>query len=267
MSWKTWLCVGLGWASSGVIGALIGFIIGRAIDGGTKQRIGDGREFTSQQHTNTTYRNTGTQHDFDVALLVLIAAVMKADGEVRRSELNCVKRFLLSNYGEQRSKELLILLRDLVKKDINVAAVCQQIKVNTDYTTRYHMLDFLFAVAASDMDFDAREEAILNHIRQGLGINYLDFHSMKERHFAAGGRYGGGRQTSTTSYQSDPYAVLGIQTSATDDEVKKAYRRLAMKYHPDKVEGMSEEVKHNAEEQFKKINEAYETIKLARGMK
>ena len=64
-----------------------------------------------------------------------------------------------------------------------------------------------------------------------------------------------------------PYAVLGIDSNATDDEVKKAYRRLAMKYHPDRVENLGEEVRRNAEEQFKKINEAYETIRIARGLK
>ena len=61
--------------------------------------------------------------------------------------------------------------------------------------------------------------------------------------------------------------MLGLDNSATDDEVKKAYRRMAMKYHPDKVESMGEEVKKNAEAQFREINEAYEQIKTARGMK
>ena len=62
----------------------------------------------------------------------------------------------------------------------------------------------------------------------------------------------------------NPYSVLGIVDTATNEEVKKAYRRLAMKFHPDKVEGLGDEVKKNAEQQFREINEAYETIKKAK---
>ena len=61
--------------------------------------------------------------------------------------------------------------------------------------------------------------------------------------------------------------MLGLDSTATDEEIKKAYRRLAMKYHPDKVEGLGEEVKKNAEAQFREINEAYETLKNLRGFK
>lgn len=67
--------------------------------------------------------------------------------------------------------------------------------------------------------------------------------------------------------RKDPYSVLGVDKNATDEEIKKAYRRLAMKYHPDKVEGLGEDVKRNAEAQFREINEAYEQIKSERGMK
>ena len=58
--------------------------------------------------------------------------------------------------------------------------------------------------------------------------------------------------------------MLGIDSSATDDEVKKAYRRMAMKYHPDRVAGMSEEMQRNAAEQMKEINQAYDKIKTMR---
>ena len=71
-------------------------------------------------------------------------------------------------------------------------------------------------------------------------------------------------RSSRASYGKDPYKVLGIDSSATDDEVKKAYRKMAMKYHPDRVAGMSEELQRNAAEQMKEINEAYEVIKQRR---
>jgi DnaJ like chaperone protein len=60
---------------------------------------------------------------------------------------------------------------------------------------------------------------------------------------------------------------LEIDSSATDDEVKKAYRKQAMKHHPDKVSHLGEEIRKAAEEKFQKLNEAYERIKSARGIK
>ena len=291
MSLYKWILTGLGWASSGPIGGLIGYLLGRFIEGlsqaGTADRLGDSSYYMNggkpRSGHHGSYHNTGTQDDVDVALLVLIASVMKSDGEVRRTELDYVKQFLLKNYGEEKGKSLLGMLRDLVKPEtyIDIDAVCFQIKQNTDYTTRYHMVDFLFGLAVVDNSFSQAENSTLRVIANKLGINSRDYVSIYTRHVSSrfGGGFGGGyssgygysrsnagSRSSSTSYR-DPYKVLGLDSSATDEEVKKAYRRLAMKYHPDKVESMGEEVKKNAEAQFREINEAYEQIKAARGMK
>jgi DnaJ like chaperone protein len=60
------------------------------------------------------------------------------------------------------------------------------------------------------------------------------------------------------------YKILEIERTATNDEVKKAYRRMAMKYHPDKVSALGEEVENAAKEKFQKVNQAYENIKKER---
>ncbi len=280
MGFTKWIFAGLGWVigAGSPIGALLGYIIGNVIE--RRQEIGDGsQDFSSHRGP---YRNTGTQEDVNIALIVLIATVVKADGNVRRSELDYVKRFLLKNYGEEKGKQYLTMLRDLVKPErvIDIPAICNQIKQNTDYTTRYHMVDFLFGLAVSDNAYSPAENSVMREIAGGLGINTRDYVSMYTRHIGA--RFGGSnsdgysgesgyssssRSTSYSQPHRDPYKVLGIDSTATDEEVKKAYRRLAMKYHPDKVEGMGEEVKKNAEAQFREINEAYEQIKTARGMK
>ena len=158
MSIYKWILTGLGWASSGPIGALMGFLLGRIIEGVSKgsPRLGNNsynmNSGNAQSGHHGSYRNTGTREDIDVALLVLIASVMKSDGEVRRTELDYVKQFLLKNYGEEKGKSLLAILRDLVKPEthIDLNAVCGQIKPNTDYTTRYHMVDFLFGLAVAE---------------------------------------------------------------------------------------------------------------------
>lgn len=263
-----WLFAGLGWAIGGPIGALLGYWLGKAIS--PDKQIGGGSynySADSQGHRGP-YHNTGTQQDINAALMVLIAAVMKVDGQVKRSELDYVKRFLLANYGEERGKQMLKVLQEMVQKDIPIDQVCQQIKVNTDYSTRYHMVDFLFGIGGADGSFHQSEINMLRLIAQYLGISTPDYTSIFERHVGhedAGYSGSSGRSgSSSSSYDKDPYRVLGIDSSATDEEVKKAYRRMAMKYHPDRVSGMSEEMQRNAAEQMKEINQAYEVIKQRR---
>lgn len=273
-----WILTGLGWSMMGPIGGIIGYLIGNSIEkrSGSRGSIGGGSY--GRPSGAHRYSNTGSADDLSAALLVLIAAVMKADSVVKKSELDLVKRFLVSNYGEERAKELLLKLRDLQQEDFPLNDICQQIKQNTDYTTRYHMLDFLFSIADADGEITFPELNALRSISNRLGINGRDYLSIMSRHVGGGqsgyrggsyysGRASGGSGSSSQSSKKDPYKVLGLDSSATDEEIKKAYRRLAMKYHPDKVEGLGEEVKKNAEAQFREINEAYETIKILRGIK
>lgn len=263
-SFTKWLFAGLGWAFGGPIGALLGYWIGKAVSPNQAFNTSDNPAF----HRGP-YRNTGTQQDINAALMVLIAAVMKVDGQVKRSELDYVKRFLLANYGEEHGKQMLKVLQQMVERDIPIDQVCAQIKVNTDYSTRYHMVDFLFGIGGADGEFHQAEINMLRLIAQYLGISQGDYTSIFERHVGSGnsgysGYSGHSGRTGNSSYDKDPYRVLGIDSAATDDEVKKAYRRMAMKYHPDRVAGMSEEMQRNAAEQMKEINQAYEIIKERR---
>ena len=265
-SFTKWLFAGLGWAIGGPIGALFGYFLGKAFS--SDEPIGIGSPFSSQDGTphRGPYRNTGTQADINAALMVLIAAVMKADGQVKRSELDYVKRFLLQNYGEEHGKQMLKVLQQMVQSDIPINQVCAQIKVNTDYNTRYHMVDFLFGIGGADGEFHQSEINMLRLIAQYLGISTSDYTSIYERHVGSSDSSysSNSSNSSSTGYSKDPYRVLGIDSSATDEEVKRAYRRMAMKYHPDRVAGMGEEMQRNAAEQMKEINEAYEQIKHLR---
>ncbi len=266
MGFAKWIFAGLGWAVGGPIGALLGFFLGNSFDSDS-----DTQAFTQsgdQAFHHGPYHNTGTQADINVALMVLIAAVMKADGQVMKSELNYVKAFLLQSYGEEKGKQMLKVLQKIVQQDIPINQVCTQIKVNTDYNTRYHMVDFLFGLGRADGSFDQTELNMLRLIAQYLGISQSDYVSIYERHIGHSSNQTNQNSSNQTfrhsSNRKDPYKVLGITKEATDDEVKKAYRKMAMKYHPDRVAGMSEEMQRNAAEQMKEINEAYEQIKLLR---
>ncbi len=250
---------GLGWAVGGPIGAIIGVVVGSAIHKGSE----DSAERQATEQRSRRYKDTGSKQDVMTALLILIASIMKSDNVATRSELDYVKRFLLKNYNEEKALEMLHILREVMKQDYDVQAVCHQIRLNTSYTTRYHMVDFLFGLAQADNEFNPAEEAMLKHISMWLGLSMQDYGGIYFRHLGDSHSYG----STTETPRKDPYKVLGIESSATDDEVKKAYRKLALKYHPDKVEGLGEEIKRNAEAQFREIQEAYESIKKIRGMK
>lgn len=269
------LLAGLGWVltAGSPIGALLGYLVGVAlIPSDDKRRIASDGTSDNKTFHHGPYRNTGSTSDVTVALLVLIAATMKADGAVKQSELNRVKEFLRKNYTEEDCKVLLTALRDIVKQDIALGPVCQQIKENTNYVTRYHMFDFLYGLAGVDNEYTPSEEQVLNTIRRGLGISMADFLTIRELHRGYSSYWGGyqnsnQQRSSTSNSSANPYTILGIEETATDDEIKRAYRKLAMKYHPDRMEGVDDSIKKNAEQQFTIITEAYETIKKARGIK
>lgn len=278
MSYFRWAIGLLGVYVGGLPGGLIGYWIGATID--KKSKKTDIGKIESQ---------SDTLKDTDISLVLLIAAVLKADKTVRQSELGAVKQFLANNYVEKDGKIILGLLRDLVKPTttIDLEPACDVIREHTDYTTRYHMMDFLFRLAMADGEFDGEENKTLQIIARHLRITQSDFSSMYYRHTRGYsdrqssynqwqedhsesdyGQQNGGYQSSQNAAGNppNPYKTLGIDPSATDEEVKKAYRRMAMRYHPDRVENLGEEMKKNATEQFRVINEAYETIKRERGI-
>ena len=179
-SLSKWILTGLGWAIGGPIGAILGYLLGNAFSSDDSSPSYSSSYFNTSSHRGP-YRNTGTQSDINVALMVLIAAVMKADGQVKKSELSFVKRFLLQNYGEEGGKQMLKALQQLVQQDIPIDQICLQIKVNTDYNTRYHMVDFLFGISGSDGEFHQSELNMLRLIAQYLGISQSDISRLEKK--------------------------------------------------------------------------------------
>ena len=235
-----WLGGGLGFVMGGPIGGLLGFLVGSMIDGTTV-------------HTSTYASGAvrTSQGDFGMSLLVLVAAVMKADGKVVKSELDYVKQFFVRQFGQESAKQALLMLKDILKQDIPVRDVCLQIKGNMDYSSRLQLLHLLFNVSLADTVIDSSEIAIIEKISSYLGVASSDFLSIKNMFIP---------ETDSS------YKILEIEGSSSNDEVKKAYRRMAMKYHPDKVSHLGDDVRKSADEKFARVNEAYEKIKKERKM-
>jgi DnaJ like chaperone protein len=234
-----WLGGGLGWVVGGPIGGLIGFLVGSMIDSST------GKITSVRPDTSTT------PGAFGISLLVLVAAVMKADGKVVKSELDYVKQFFVRQFGIDSAKEALIMLKDLLKKEIPLNDVCRQISRNMDYPSRLQLLHILFNISAADERFDVYEIEVIGKISNLLGIASDDFLSIKNMFIPE---------------TDSAYKILEISPSASNDEVKKAYLQMALKYHPDKVSHLGEDFRRTADEKFKKVNEAYARIKKERNI-
>ncbi len=235
-SYAKWIGGGLGWAFGGPIGGILGFMVGSMFQGGG----------------NTTQYGRTQTGDFSLSLLILTAAVMKADGNVKRSELDYVKRFLENNFGAAKSPEYVKMLGELLKQDYNVNEVAGQISQYMEYGSRMMLVQYLFGIAQADGNNHPTEIDMIKNIASFMGINSSDYESIKAMFV---------KETSSA------YQVLGIDNKVTDDELKKAYRDLAKQHHPDRVAHLGEDVKKAAEIKFTKLNAAYEAIKEERGMK
>ena len=240
-NYSKWIAGGIGWAFGGPIGAIIGFAIGSMLDGASNDnRLGPGSEQPSGRG------------DFNVSLLVLSAAVMKSNGKVKKSELEYVKQFLVGQFGAQHAKELLIALRDMLDKPIPLNQVTAQISMNMASAMRLQLMQYLFGIAKADGIVDQRELKLLQQISDGLRLSSADFNSLKSMFYVDSASH---------------YDVLNLKKTASETEIKKAYRKLAVEYHPDKVMNLGEEYQKAAKEKFQKVQEAYEQIKLERGIK
>lgn len=249
MSLSKWILGTLGFViGGGPIGALIGVLIATLFDGVNKTNKDQKRNFQGSQHYHGA-----TPGDVRVSIIVLFACVIKADGRILKAEVNYIKPFLVRNFGEEGAKQALMLLKELLKKDIDAIAVADQISKHVNYSTRLELVHLLLDLANADGEMHPLEIDVISQISKHMLVSDADYQSL------------------LALYKRDKdvnwaYTALEIQPSATDEEVKKAYRRMAMKYHPDKVATMGEEIRQQATEKFRAINEAYEHIKKQRGI-
>lgn len=233
--WNKWIAGALGWAMGGPIGGILGFALGAISD----------------EATQNYQPSQALPNDFSAALLVLCAAVMKADNRLMKTELEYVKTFFTRQFGVEVTKQRMLLLREILKQNIPLHEVCAQIRMHVDSSSKLQLLHLLFGVAAADGHVNPDEVQVIQLIASLIGVSERDYISLHSMFVKAG---------------DSAYKILEIEKSATDEEVKKAFRKMAMKYHPDKVHHLGVEFQKDAQEKFKKINEAYEQIKKERGM-
>ena len=260
-----WIGGFLGFMSGGALGALAGFALGWLFDksldsNGDTYNNREYDDYAQQRRTQNLYE--GQRNSFLFSLLVLASYVIRADGRVMHSEMELMRRFLRQNFGEtavSQGEDIMLRLFEQQKQmgmarfRETIRQACVQISANMDYSQRLQMLSFLVHIAQADGVVVKEEVEALHDIAAGLGISPDDLDSMFNLRDAG-------------SNLDAAYKVLGISPAATDDEVKAAYRKMALKHHPDRVATLGDDVRKAAEKKFQEINEAKETIYKARGL-
>jgi DnaJ like chaperone protein len=264
MSYGKWLGASLGWSFGGPIGAIIGLALGSVVDAFSTGKggftIGEGK--TDQRRTRQTGRRPNyrtqqerraqtTSGDFEVSLLVLASVVIKADGLQDQRELDFVRNQFVSMYGKDRANKAFKLFKSISSQTVPLRQVCTQIQQMMDHASRLQLMHFLFGIAKADGMVTDDEERQIYTISGYLNISASDYHSIKAMFYNS---------------SENAYKILEIEKSATVNEIKKAYRKMAKKYHPDKVEHLGDEHKKGAEEKFKQVQKAYEQLQKERGI-
>ena len=253
MAFGKWIGGVIGFMAGGPLGALAGFALGSLFDGNVS---------TSTTHTSSNNLH-GQRNSFLFSMLVLASYIIKADGKIMHSEMEFVRHFLRTNFGEAAMHEgnqiLLNLFEQQKRMDIvnpstfkNTIYDCgRQIAANLTYEERLQLLRFLAMIAQSDGNVHSKEIDALKEVATAMGLSASEVDSMLNL----------GKNSLDAAYK-----VLEIDSTASDDEVKVAYRKLALKHHPDRVASLGEDIHKAAEEKFRQINEAKDQIYKARGL-
>ena len=267
MAYGKWIGGFLGFMTAGPLGALAGMVLGGVFDTmldtvntpGTQGTFDGQSGFESQAYTRQrTYQ--GQRNSFLFSMLVLASYIIKADGKVMHSEMELVRNMLRQNFGEVGRSQGDDILRKLFDEQKRVGAssfrntvmqCCQQIARNMDYSQRLQLLNFLVMISQADGRVDPAEVTAMKECAQWMQMSVDEVDSM----------LGLGKDDLESAYR-----VLGVSPNASDDEVKKAYRRLALEHHPDKVAALGDDIRKAAEKKFQEINAAKDKIWKARGL-
>lgn len=275
MALGKWIGSALGWILSGgnVLGAIAGYCIGSLLSEATSTAErengfnGNGNTFRND-YSDTQFNQRPFEEDrnsFLFSMLVLSSYIIKADGKIMHSEMNCVRNFLRNNFGEQavrQGEDILLKLFEMQKQQgattfkETIRKSCVEISFHMNIGQRLQLLDYLIIIAKVDGTVSPEEVYALKEVATYLGLSAQDVDSMLNMEASSNQQIG----------LDEAYKILGISPNATNDEVKAAYRKMALKHHPDRVSTLGDDVREAAEKKFQEINNAKERIYKVRGL-
>ena len=232
---------GLGFLFGGPFGAILGTITGDFFDKTTLKTIS----------TKRPVSNYDKSLNFITHLVGILISIAKADGHLSVQEIKVIERAFVS-FGFRG--EDLSFIRDLIRHtsrvDLDLRAVCFEYKQYSSYEEKLSLLRIVYLVAFADKELHTNEERMINHI-----IGYLEINA--DDAFEIRGEF--------CSDNNKHYKILNVTRDASIEDVKKAYRLLSKKYHPDRVSHLGDEFATLASDKFQKINNAYEEVKKEKG--
>lgn len=235
-----WLFALIGYSFFRFPGAIAGYFLGNLIE-----------NFSTKNKFKKSRVNNISSQEFELNLLALASLVIKADGKVTKQELDYVRSYFVSAYGKERANATFKIFNDNIK-NLGISPVKISMLFNSalNYESRLQVIHFLFGIAKADGNVSVSEINKLLEFSNLLRLSHADFQSIKAMFI---NEVGGA------------YKILEIEKSATDNQVKKAYRDLAKKHHPDKIQHLGDAYVKAAQEKFQKVQKAYERIKQERG--
>ncbi len=246
-----WIGAFIGSWAYGFRGAIAGYFVGYLIE----QLFPKAKNKTQWQSTSNNRSRkqpTITPRDFELNLLSLASLIIKADGSINQAELDYVRKYFVQSYGKERANATFKTFNDVIKKrEINTGRIATYVAQHTRYESRLQILHFLFGIANADGFISENEVYKINEIARFFRVTHQDFESIKAMFIKKA---------------DNAYKILEIEKTVTDSEVKKAYRSMVKKYHPDKLINLPDHLKKGAEEKFRAVQEAYEQIQKERGI-
>lgn len=249
----------LGFTFGGPIGAIIGAAAGHLID--TTGPITPGRY------------GVGSEGElaFITSLTLLLAGTARADGRVTEDEKKTIKEFFRNQvgYGPVEYQFIERIIEQSFVRPVHLEETCAAINRRASYEERLFLVRLNYQVAVADGELNELEESFIEQASRLLDIEPYDYTMVKNQFLSgqAAGSSAGRRGSAEGEYHGDPYTVLGVASNSTDDKVVKAYRNLAGKYHPDRVSHLGREFIELANRKFTSIQQAYDEIKLERGLR
>ena len=264
-----WIGLLAGGFLGGPVGALAGFVLGYLFDdessagessafGGRTGGDGGKRSaFGGEERPQQSEERNG----FLFSLMILAAHVIAADGKIMHSEMEYVRGFLKHTFGEDASREGDEILKKLFEQkrqigDYNwqnqTTQCCMQMAGVMTVEQRTQLMAFLVEISKADGKVTDDEIDALRMIAVSMNLNI----NIVSQLLNLGG-----------SSLDEAYKVLGVSPDASDDEVRRAYKKMVLQHHPDRVATLGDDIKAAAEKKFKEIAEAKDRIYAARGMK
>lgn len=255
-SYIKWVFMVIGAIKFKWLGAFLGFFTGLYIENiltnGVKHYFNSGNDENAYTRsiTFTSYQNN---------LLILIAAILRSNQVITKAQSFYILKYFFRQFGERNGKALYQKLKETIRLDLDLQTATVFMASTTNRDGKIQIITFLFGIAFIDNILLPNEKTVLENIARAIGLTQNDFESIisqaKQRKTFV----------STTKYVSvsSHYNVLGIKENSSNDEIKKAYRKLVLEYHPDRTK-LDPKI---AAQKFQEVQEAYDKIREVKGLK